>query len=85
MMNNIYHREVKVFLNTEEAFRRYADVSITINGNFLVITQQPTRDEENNLKTVCNHVISMYDIEEIQTTTQYYPEKGLDNKEQLNG
>lgn len=61
------------------------DVQVIITGDSMICNGLPTRDEENNLKFVASRVFKLSDIYAYHTTTQYNPEAGLDNKEQLNG
>jgi hypothetical protein len=76
--------KITVFSGVENKTLIFNRVRVVVSGNFLIISSEPTRDEVNNLKNENNKVFNLNDVIEYDTTTKYYPEKGLDNAEQLN-
>ena len=78
-----YHK--KVILQTINGEIILEDVQIIVSGDFLIANGKPSRDEEKKEKYVNTKVFKLGEITGYDTTTAYYPEEGLENRQQING
>ena len=78
-----YHK--KVTIQTQDKEIVLEDVQLMVSGNFLIANGSPTRDETKKEKYVTTQVYKLSDIIGYDTVTTYYPEEGLENRQQING
>lgn len=85
MMNFASYHKVVTIKKIGEGPIILEDVQLMVSGNFLIVNGTPSRDEENKQKSVTSHVFNLDEVESYDTITKYYPEEGLENRQQING